>query len=267
MCLLHAGLVFWIFTYSSENIVPRKKTRLLAQTVRLQEKKMQPAIIPEVQPPISAPPQTTPPPPKKETAVPKNPVKPAVEAKPKPQTTKKPPPQEKKKETVQKTSPKPQVKPETKKEDTAAIEKARQEKIKQQELVRKAQEHLAKIKNVRVPNSTIALEATPIIDNLHVDTLPLENSKEMDVKESKYHDELASRLKLMLKLPEQGDVKLKLTLERSGKVLNVEILSSESAVNKKYLMDKVPAIIFPSYGNYFGAASKYSFTIILQSEL
>lgn len=303
VCILHAGIICWMLANGEESLILRKRPPLVVRTVQLQEKKQPMTAVPQTDEPapvpsapleapskIVEPPKTVEPPiqkkedakvpleePKKETppskpATPKQETlkktvnKPVEKPKEKPKTQPSPKQPEQKKEQSKKTEPPSPVKPQL--EDKAALEKVRQEKIKQQELFQKAQARLSNFKEVRIASASppAAINA-PAIDKLHIDALPLEHSKEWSMQEIRYQDELASRLQLFLKLPEKGDIKLKLTLQRSGKVEKVEILSSQSAANRKYVEDKLPTLSLPGFGSHFGTAPTYAFTILLQSEL
>ena len=85
--------------------------------------------------------------------------------------------------------------------------------------------------------------------------------------EVSYRDELANRLKLLLRLPEYGEVKVKLTIERSGKIAKVLIISSESSANRKYIEKTLPGLTFPQFGTRFGDVDQYTFSITLGNEL
>lgn len=203
------------------------------------------------------------------------------ETKPKPKPAEKPQPK-----PVEKApeKPKPQKKPEppappkpTPEEIAAqAAAKAAKEaaKAKQRELVAKAQENLAKMGETRdkiASTKTGDLSQTAIpqmIGSLKIDALPTLDSTEGELssKEISYRDEVAYRLKLALKLPDYGEVKLKLTLDRTGKVASVNIISSESAKNKQYIEKTVPSMTFPVFGSRFGLASQFSFMVSLQNE-
>lgn len=80
-----------------------------------------------------------------------------------------------------------------------------------------------------------------------------------------YRDELTARLQMMLRLPERGDVRIKLTLSRMGKFVKMEILSSDSTVNKKYVEKTLPTLQFPPFGKELNSA-ECSFNITLSSE-
>lgn len=101
------------------------------------------------------------------------------------------------------------------------------------------------------------------LETLQIDALPSDSAIPM---ETSYRDELAYRLKHTLKMPDYGQVKIKLTLERSGKVANVQIVSSESAKNKQYVEKMIPTLVFPPFGTRFQDAKQYSFMITLKNE-
>ena len=167
-------------------------------------------------------------------------------------------------------------KPETAKTDPkidAAKAKAQQQaQEKQQKLLAAAQESIAKIEQGRAKmnasKSSLNSVAAPLaITGLQIDALPTNNAPPLTPGEASYRDELASRLKLMLKLPEHGDVQLKLTLDRSGKVMKVVIVKAASSANKSYVEKILRGLKFPSFGNQFENMSEYTFFIHLSNEL
>lgn len=262
---------------------------------------------PEVTPlpaPTTPPASTLPPPPAK-----------TEESKPKPETPKpKPTPKEKPKTSpkpiapVKKTSEPAKKSTKTEKakskpsEDTekkrqkeqaekkqqqekAEAEKKRQQEIaavqeaakqKEQTLLAKAKENLAKMGETRdkisSSSSSVNLEATALpkeLGSLQVDALPLTetgNTSEWGTKEISYSDEVAYRLKMALKLPDYGAVKIKLTLDRTGKVIKVETIQSESKKNKTYVESKIPTLLFSSFGQRFQGVQQNTFVITLQND-
>lgn len=82
-----------------------------------------------------------------------------------------------------------------------------------------------------------------------------------------YRDELVSRLQMMLKLPERGEVRIKLTLSKTGKFVKLEILSPSGGLNRKYVENSLPSIQFPAFGRELGNAIESSFNITLSSEI
>ncbi len=143
---------------------------------------------------------------------------------------------------------------------------------KQQSLIAQAKENIAKIGQSRDKGALTATSGLPEgpslhrLESLHIDALPTDNGVNFTPQESNYRDELASRLKLLLSLPEYGEVKIKLTLDRSGKVSKVEVVKAENNANKKYVEKTLPTLKFPPFGNYFGDAENYTFLISLRNE-
>jgi colicin import membrane protein len=178
--------------------------------------------------------------------------------------------------TVEKKEPSPQ--------DIAAreAEKKRQQEIlalqeqarqQQEALFAKTKENIAKIgetrdkigskKSIEMKNGGDS-KLPQQIGHLHIDALPTGSVIEgISGKERSYREEIGQRLKRALRLPDLGQVKIKLTLSRSGKVLQVQILSSESEKNKQYIERTIPSLVFPSFGTNFIELSQYTFDIIL----
>lgn len=150
--------------------------------------------------------------------------------------------------------------------------KAEQEALQEQQrkLIAAAQESMAKLDkgraNLNNTKSNLAV-ATPVaIKDLQIEALP-SDTHSMTVGEKSYRDELAGRLKLLLKLPEHGEVQLKLTLDRNGKVLKVTITKSLSQLNRSYIEKNLPTLKFPSFGKHFDNQPDYTFNIQLSNEL
>lgn len=249
-------------------------------------------------PPVPMTPAPAPEPtPKPETkpAV-KQQAKPAVKPAPKPQDVKKPTPPPQKKPEVHKPdihsnaqkaaaekaaadAKKKQedaARKQKKKHDEEAAKKEAEKKLvereRQQKLVAMAQESIAKISGSSDKGApkreNVTLSAVPhTIGGLEVDALAVpKGAPAISHREMTYRDELASRLKLMMRLPEYGDVKINLTLDRTGKVLKVEIVSTESKANRSYVEKTLPGLTFPSFGANFESAAQYTFPITLSNE-
>lgn len=150
--------------------------------------------------------------------------------------------------------------------------KAEQEALQEQQrkLIAAAQESMAKMEkgraNLNTVKSNLTVVAPVAIKNLQIEALP-DDSNSMTVGEKSYRDELAARLKLLLKLPEHGDVQLKLTLDRNGKVLKVTVTKSLSPLNRSYIEKNLPTLKFPSFGKHFDNKPDYTFNIQLSNDL
>lgn len=177
----------------------------------------------------------------------------------------------KKSEPVKKVQHPPKAPPVNK-----ALEKALKEEKEAQEkklkLISEAQERIAKIGKNRdksLPQDTAASQVSAIphaVTSLTIDELEPANGLKLSDKEQSYRDEIAGRLKLLLRLPQYGAVKVKMTLDKLGKVVNVTVLHAENQENKKHIEKTLPTLTFPSPGHQFGTSDTYTLTITLRNE-
>lgn len=147
---------------------------------------------------------------------------------------------------------------------------------KQMQLIAKAKESIAKVdtSNARVATNgpLIAMpsfSSVKSIENLQIDALPGTDQgplSSLSDPETNYISELRHRLELMLKLPDRGDVKILLTLNRSGNVDQLKIVNSKSEANKNYVETKIPKITFTNFGTNFANYDKYTFQITLKNQ-
>jgi outer membrane biosynthesis protein TonB len=128
---------------------------------------------------------------------------------------------------------------------------------KMQSLLAQAQATMEKVQKTPGKASAISL---PVPQLLH-------SEEKLTTKETGYQEELASLLKLLLRLPEYGQVSLELTLDRSGKVKKIKFLQSENNRNRSYIEKAIWTVAFPAFGNNFSSASEYTFHIQLENEL
>lgn len=230
-------------------------------------------------------------PPAKKTAPVKKPAEPAKKPANNPEPAKPKPDQEAEKKKQQekaeaeKKKEKEQAEAEKKRAQELAAEKKRQQEIaaaeeaarqKEQALISKARENLAKIGESRDKISSsspsLRLDETNLpkeLGALQVDALPVSEQGggvDWGAKEVSYSSEVASRLKKALRLPDYGAVKIKLTLDRTGKVVKVETVQSESHKNKAYVESKVPGLLFPPFGQRFKDAEQNTFVITFQND-
>lgn len=156
--------------------------------------------------------------------------------------------------------------------DPAVIAAQEAAKTKRRDLLASAQKSIAKIEPThdKLGASQISLESVPkvprSIDSLQIEAILGEKKGELTSQEIGYHEELARRLKLLLRLPEFGEVKIKLTLERSGQFVKVVIISTESDSNRQYIEKSLPKLKYPSFGNNFTDKEQYTFVIALSNE-
>lgn len=146
------------------------------------------------------------------------------------------------------------------------------EKDRQMKLLAEARVRMSKINGSRESEPSPASFSTPLptaITSLQIDALSSseKGASSLNSTEVSYSNELAGHLKRLLRLPEIGDIKIKLTLDRSGKVYKMEVVSSESAANRRYIEKTLPGLSFPAFGTNFESMANYTFAITLSNEL
>ena len=82
--------------------------------------------------------------------------------------------------------------------------------------------------------------------------------------ESFYQDQLAAFLKNALTLPEKGNVKLFLKLNRDGIVRGITVKEGASSCNQKYVESTIPLLRLPPFEKNFKGKSVHTFSIILK---
>lgn len=272
-------LLIVYYTEDSKIVLPIKPAaKVVVKTVKLKEEpKKLPSMAaqPAIEEFVAAVEQ-------KETALPKNDLQPT-------QTPVKEK-EEKSHPKVKNKEEKPQIKVESKKKAVAAPkEKPKGESLPKKEtpkqevqkgkvddqkkqLLRKAQESIAKIDKTSdkvmakaKEKRTVGLVSPGPVEALTIDT---QHSVESGLSrgESLYRNQLSAQLKMFLRLPEQGKVEVRLTLLRSGHVAKVQIIGSESEINSSYVKTALPELTFSPFGVHFGKEKQYTFHITLTNE-
>jgi hypothetical protein len=180
-----------------------------------------------------------------------------------------PKPKEEAKPKEQKKSTTTKEKPAKAATSTKASSSSKQENKQKEAMLKAAQESLAKIDHQPKSLVTVApaLPTLKTVGQLQIDALPGSSNQKQSSQEMGYVDELVGRLKLQLKLPEYGDVKTRLTLDRRGHVVQIVIVSSESSANRSYIEKQLPALSFPAFGNNFDQETQHTFQITLRNDL
>jgi hypothetical protein len=89
------------------------------------------------------------------------------------------------------------------------------------------------------------------LKNFNLDKIELKSKKIKNIPTLEKHEfisvekRVAKYLKNRLHMPEYGEVKMKLFISKFGRVEDVEIISSKSEKNKKYLKENLLNISFP----------------------
>ncbi len=83
--------------------------------------------------------------------------------------------------------------------------------------------------------------------------------------ETAYQDRLITFLENALTLPEKGDVKITLTLNRTGGVKSVSVKQTASQRNRTYVESALPSLLLPPFKDNFKGESAHTFSITLTS--
>lgn len=226
--------------------------------------------------------------------------KPSAKPKPAPKPTPKPKPQAKKevkkppvqnkealkqKEMAKQKEAARQKEQAKKQQEARKLEEARQkEQARQKELERKqnamvsqalasldkASKADAKKSGIQGSSGKFTSSAPTAISSLASESLvSIEGGQESDFtpQERTYYDELVSRLKLSLKLPEYGQVKLSLCINRAGSVVRVTDVKCKSSKNRDYIQKTLPKVHFPPFGQNFSGEKDHTFRLTLTNEL
>lgn len=141
-------------------------------------------------------------------------------------------PPKKKAAPIPKAKPKAQKLPVLEKKEVASAPM-------QKKIVKELEEIVAKIEEAHekiIPSSSLQEIATPLQNTASVFAInPEEN----------YQNNLLTYLYEALHLPEQGEVKMQLTIKEDGTLAKIVVLKAESVKNRNYLEKQLPLLRFP----------------------
>lgn len=140
------------------------------------------------------------------------------------------------------------------------------------ELLAQAKESMQKLKQVQGPVAE-AMSKVPDIKESKISAVPgsISNATGNEgflteaTPEDLYEQELGMILKLMLQLPEPGEVNIALTLSRDGKIKSVTNENSGSLRNNNYVKDNIKKVAFTAFGKCYIGESAHTFTIKLRT--
>ena len=85
--------------------------------------------------------------------------------------------------------------------------------------------------------------------------------------EAYYIGDLIRRLQLNVRLPEPGEIRVRLSLKRNGAVANVNVLSGKTASIKRSIEEKLRSVHFSPFGASFSGEAEHTFLLRLSNEL
>ncbi len=139
----------------------------------------------------------------------------------------------------------------------------KQTKPSNDKLVSLMKESLAKLEGSKTGGKTAKGTSAP---QKVIGSLQSEKIKDTGAGKLSYEAELAIYLKHRMQLPDDGDVRMQLTLSDLGKVIQVAIVSSSSQKNRSHVEEKVPSIKFPPFDERLAGEKKHTFQITLKSD-
>jgi len=160
---------------------------------------------------------------------------------------------------LQPRTPKKKAKPKQKKKIVRKKKKTEKKIAKtkaktnsrRQKLLKEALENLNQIE--KAPEMTLTVMPQP------------SNNLNTDEREKAYFNLLATKLQTSLCLPEHGEVKLRLNLNRQGQIISVDILHAANAQNQQYIENTIRMLQFPPFHKHFPGEGSHAFVIALKS--
>jgi len=127
-----------------------------------------------------------------------------------------------------------------------------------QNILKELEQTLAKIEQKqKAPESIIPLTVPKAIEELHIDQMP----ESLPIGETSYLSLLVQSLRETLELPEDGRVRVQVTVLKSGRVEKVQVLYAESENNKCYLERELIHMTLPPFSDELAGKMQHTFTL------
>jgi len=124
-------------------------------------------------------------------------------------------------------------------------------------LLHELEQSLAKLEEKPHPPSNLSKKsASPTIPLLKIEQTDFQSNAQKE-----YDAFLIQQMQTSLQLPEFGEVKMQLTLDKRGNVLKVVVIKAENDKNKRYLQEVLPKLHFPGFFSYFPDMEQKTFAI------
>lgn len=133
------------------------------------------------------------------------------------------------------------------------------------QLLQQLQKSLAEIESKKETSQHNQMVVPQSIKELRADDYRI-TSEIAEESLGNYHSQLICFLKDALQLPAYGTVKVILTLSNKGEYIHLEILSSDSEVNRFYLEKQLKELQYPIFTKDISHTSTYSFHLTFCSD-
>jgi hypothetical protein len=158
--------------------------------------------------------------------------------------------------TVKKSPPRPVKKVNSKTQETLQKDSENHSSSEiSAQLLQQLQESIAKIDKTSDKENLINQFQTPkAASNLTVEQVGEEDQAD-------YANALVACLKRNLSLPERGDVKIELLIEKSGVLNSYSVITSRSLRNQRYLENELGALRYPAFMGSLKSKQEHKFVI------
>ena len=168
-------------------------------------------------------------------------------------------------QTVAAAKPKPQApkpKPTAQKKKVETVDKEKEK------LLKKALASLEKIDDpVEQADIPKPLAMPSMISGLQTEAALDQTTEDLSPQELGYCEELVAQLRLKMRLPDFGEVRVELTVDREGNITQVKVQSSQSEANRAYVEAIMPQLTLPPFGKNFRGKKKHRFLLALANDV
>lgn len=271
VCIVHLSFLLLMIASPNTLKINKQKKQLVIKTLNAHpvEKKGPRTSVAANTPAPPTPRTPTPTQPKKTPPPPSSQPSPDPKKQPEQTAPKKTPPIAEKKAPAKQRPPILDKKPAPKKAKVQPPKSVEPEQSIPQELLDELEESIAKIDqkrdNLYRKKNTGASTGVPhrLEKDLAIDIPQLQTGD----GEGEYQEALVSYLHQSLNLPEFGEVKIQLTLNRDGTVVKLVVLKTESEKNKKHLEAALPLLKFPPLGGLYSKKQQQTFVLTFCNEV
>lgn len=143
------------------------------------------------------------------------------------------------------------------------------EQARQQAQLAKAEENLAKFSQTRDKrgSTTLKNDSSSLlpIGQLQIDAMTEEGNESLNGVLGSYEERVRAYLQVALRSPEHGSTTVRLTLKRTGRVMDAKIIASENRRNTQYFERTLPTLLFPPFGQELAEQETYTFSVTFKS--
>lgn len=126
-----------------------------------------------------------------------------------------------------------------------------------EKLIAMMQDSLKTLEGTSTRKNLPAVKSTPAFGSLASESISFS---------SNYEQVLIATLESTLELPEKGEVKIKLTVNRQGKVERVQVDKANTLRNRTYIEETLPILSFSPFGSEYKGEKTHTFSVTFTSD-